>query len=181
MSSNTVLGPVPSAFRRAFRAVLNAFAAIGTLWIFAIMLLIVADVVGRNFFAMPITGVAEIAARSVVAIVFLMLPAAALNSTLIRADFLTRPLRRIGPVAVHLMDMIFSLVGSILFALIALAAWPDTLVAWKTSEFFGVRGVWTLPTLPFRLLIVVGASTSSVAFLFTAFDSLISSKLLKGH
>lgn len=181
MPIDTVIGPTPSAFRRNFRSVLNAFAAIGTLWIFAIMLLIVADVVGRNFLSLPITGVAEIAARSVVAIVFLMLPAAALNSTLIRADFLMGPLRRFCPAAVHLLDMAFALVGSVLFVLIALAAWPDTMVAWKTSEFFGVRGVWTLPTLPFRLLIVLGSAASSVVFLFTAFDSYISSKLLKGH
>lgn len=181
MSLKTVTGQDPSAFRHAFRALLNALAAVGTLWIFMIMLLIVADVVGRNFLSMPITGVAEIAARSVVAIVFLMLPAAALNNTLIRADFLIRHLRRVGPTTVHLMDMAFALVGSILFALIALAVWPDTLVAWKTSEFFGVRGVWTLPTLPFRFLIVLGAAASSLAFLFTAFDSFISSKLFKGH
>ena len=82
---------------RSLQGVLNAVAAVGTLWIVAIMLLIVADVVGRNFFAMPIIGVAEIAARSVVAIVFLMLPAAALNGTLIRADFLQRGLNRLAP------------------------------------------------------------------------------------
>lgn len=181
MSSNIAKTQHQSAFRSVLRAVFDAFAAIGTLWIFAIMLLIVADVVGRNFLALPITGVAEIAARSVVAIVFLMLPAAALNNTLIRADFLIRHLRRFGPATVHLMDMSFSLIGAILFALIALSAWPDTLAAWKTAEFFGVRGVWTLPTFPFRLLIVLGSAASSVAFIFTAFDSFISSKLHKGH
>lgn len=171
----------PGPFRNVFRVVFNALAAVGTLWIFAIMLLIVADVVGRNFFTMPITGVAEIAARSVVAIVFLMLPAAALNSTLIRADFLIRLLRRAAPGSVHFLDAVFSLVGAMLFGLIALAAWPDTLSAWKTSEFFGVRGVWTLPTLPFRSLIVFGSVATSIAFLFSGFDSFMSFKRHKGH
>jgi TRAP-type C4-dicarboxylate transport system permease small subunit len=170
-----------SVLRRGFRTIFDAFAAIGTMWIFAIMLLIVADVLGRNFFATPITGVAEIAARSVVAIVFLMLPAAALNNTLIRADFLIRYLRRFDPGAVHLVDTVFALIGAILFALIAISAWPDTFEAWVTSEFFGVRGVWTLPTLPFRLLVVFGSAATSIAFVVTAFDSFIHSKLHRGN
>ncbi|NRB17041.1 MAG: TRAP transporter small permease [Rhodobacteraceae bacterium] len=161
--------------------VLNAVAAIGTVWIFAIMLLIVADVVGRNFLATPITGVAEIAARSVVAIVFLMLPAAALNGSLIRADFLLRGLRRYAPRAVHLLDALFALVGTVLFALVAIAAWPDTYEAWVTSEFFGVRGVWTLPTLPFHLLVVLGSGATSLAFITVAIESAVQTKSEKGH
>ncbi|WP_037545815.1 TRAP transporter small permease subunit [Stappia stellulata] len=154
-----------SWFRRALQGVLNAVAAVGTLWIFAIMLLIVADVVGRNFFAMPIIGVAEIAARSVVAIVFLMLPAAALNGSLIRADFLQRGLNRLAPASVNTLEVLFGLTGAILFALVALASWPDTLRAWTSDEFFGVRGVWTLPTLPFRMIVVGGSAATSLAFL----------------
>ena len=157
--------------RRGFQAVLSALAAVGTIWIFAIMLLIVADVVGRNFLASPITGVAEIAGRSVVAIVFLMLPAAALNGSLIRADFLLRGLRKYSRRSVHLLDALFALIGAILFALVAIAAWPDTFEAWASSEFFGVRGVWTLPTLPFHLLVLLGSAATSLAFATVAIDA----------
>lgn len=163
--------PKPHPLKRGLQVVLNAVAAIGTVWIFAIMLLIVADVVGRNFLASPITGVAEIAARSVVAIVFLMLPAAALNGSLIRADFLLRGLRRYSRRAVHVLDTLFALVGAVLFALIAIAAWPDTHEAWVSSEFFGVRGVWTLPTLPFHLLVVLGSGATCLAFITVAIES----------
>lgn len=174
MQVDTVTTPSGSPSRRRLQAAFNAMAAIGTVWIFAIMLLIVADVVGRNFFGSPITGVAEIAARSVVAIVFLMLPAAVLSETLIRADFLLRILRDHSGRATHLLDMSFALIGAILFALVALAAWPDTAVAWRTSEFFGVRGVWTLPALPFRLIVVFGSAASALAFAVCAFGSLAS-------
>jgi hypothetical protein len=61
-----------------------------------------------------------------------------------------------------------------LFALVALAAWPDTAGAWRTSEFFGVRGVWTLPTLPFRLIVVFGSAASALAFVVSALGSLAS-------
>lgn len=159
-------------WRRWLQLAFNTVAAVGTIWIFAIMLLIVSDVVGRNFLGSPITGVAEIAARSVVAIVFLMLPAAVLGGTLVRADFLLRLLKFRSPRAPHVLDLVFAVVGAVLFALVAKAAWPDTLGAWRTNEFFGVRGVWTLPTLPFRLIVVFGAAASAVAFVATFFDAL---------
>lgn len=181
MQQDMVLTPKPNPLKRGLQVVLDAVAAVGTVWIFAIMLLIVADVVGRNFLAAPITGVAEISARSVVAIVFLMLPAAALNGTLIRADFLLRGIRRHSRRAVHLLDTLFALVGAVLFALVAIAAWPDTHEAWASSEFFGVRGVWILPTLPFHLLVVLGSWATSLAFVTVAMECAMQSKTEKGH
>lgn len=172
MQSDTVIQTGGPTWRRWLQGIFNAVAAVGTIWIFAIMLLIVADVVGRNFLASPITGVAEIAARSVVAIVFLMLPAAVLGGTLIRADFFLRLLELHSERAPYVLDTIFAVAGAVLLALVALSAWPDTLGAWKTSEFFGVRGVWTLPTLPFRLIVVFGAAASSLAFVATFFDGI---------
>ena len=103
------------ALRRGLQLVLNAMAAVGTLWVFAIMMLIVADVVGRNFLATPIIGVAEISARSVVAIVFLLLPPAALNGMLIRSDFLMRGLQRLLPGEARLLDGLFALAGVFTF------------------------------------------------------------------
>ena len=47
--------------------------AIGTLWIFMLMLLISADVLGRELLGTPIRGVTEIISLSIVAIVFLQL------------------------------------------------------------------------------------------------------------
>jgi len=172
MQADIATEPDASTLRRKLQGCLNIVAAVGTVWIFAVMLLIVADVVGRNFFAAPITGVAEIAARSVVAIVFLMLPAAALSGSLVRADFVLRLVEGSSERLPHLLDALFALAGAALFGLVALAAWPDTASAWRSAEFFGVRGVWTLPTLPFRLIIVFGAAASALAFAVLATESL---------
>ena len=95
-----------------------ALSAIGTAAIGALMLLIVADVIGRNFLDAPITGVSEIAARSVVAIVFLQVPAAILQRRLTRADFLVRRIERASPYAVSLIEAVFCIAGAIVFALI---------------------------------------------------------------
>ena len=168
------------ALRRGLQLVLNALAAVGALWIFAIMMLIVADVVGRNVLAAPIIGVAEISARSVGAIVFLLLPPAALNGTLIRSDFLPRGIQRFSPQTVVLLDGLFALAGAIIFALVAKAAWPDTHDAWTSADFFGVRGVWTLPTFPFHLLVVLGAAATSLAFAVSAIETLLKHRI-EGH
>ncbi len=163
MQTDLAVASIATRFRRRLQGILNAVAAIGTVWICFLMLLIVADVVGRNFFQFPIVGVAEIAARSVVAIVFLLLPAVALNDT--------RIMRKWSAASVHLLDSLFSATGAVLFAIVAVAAWPDTYQSLQSAEFFGVRGVWTLPTFPFRLIVVLGSAATSLAFAVSALGS----------
>lgn len=160
-------GPV-----RGFKLFTEFLAALGTIWIFALMALIVADVLGRNFFDSPITGVAEIAARSVVAIVFLQIAAAVLAGRMTRADFLIIALQRLSPALVRVLECLFALVGALVFAAIVWASWPDTADAYRTSEYFGVQGLFTIPTLPFRMINVVGAALACVAYLIVAAQAL---------
>src|SRR5690554_6591793 len=119
-------------------------SAIGALWIAALMFLIVADELGRSFLNSPITGVAEVAARSVVAIVFLQIAAAILAGRMTRADFFVRYLRSNAAPLLAVLETLFALTGACVFALILWASWPETIDAWRTSEFFGVRGVYTI-------------------------------------
>lgn len=163
---NTAAKPLTTR-RDLFHSLSNLMAAIGTTWIFALMLLIVADVIGRNFLNKPITGVAEFAARSVAAIVFLQLAAAIMAGKMTRSDFLLRLLLRWSPRAVSLLEVAFAIVGSFLFAALAYISWPELLQAWTINEFFGVQGVFTLPTWPFRALMVIGSAMASVAYLMT--------------
>lgn len=148
-----------------FGVAANALAAIGTIWIFLLMFLIVADVVGRNFLSSPITGVAEIAARSVVAIVFLQLSAAVLAGRMTRADFLVNYIAKVSPGLMRAIDILFLLVGAAVFAAITYAAFPEMTKAWRTGEYFGVQGIFTIPTLPFRAIIVVGSVAAIISYL----------------
>ncbi|MBF9052065.1 TRAP transporter small permease subunit [Roseobacter sp. HKCCD9010] len=149
-------------------SVAAAMSAVGTASIGALMLLIVADVVGRNFLDAPITGVSEIAARAVVAIVFLQVPAAILQLRLTRADFLVRRLQKSTPKVVAGLESVFCLAGAIVFALILLASWPKFLSAWQSTDFFGVQGVWTIPTWPFRGITILGCTVAALAALYRA-------------
>ena len=153
-------------------AVLGSAAAIlssvGTIWIGLLMLLIVADVLGRNFFNAPITGVAELAGHSVGAIVFLQTAAAIMQGRLTRADFLFRRIANASPTAAGLIESVFCIVGALVFALIVWASWDKALNSWIGGEFFGVQGVFTIPTWPFRGIIVLGAALASLAALYRA-------------
>ncbi|MBP0484789.1 TRAP transporter small permease subunit [Sagittula salina] len=165
-------GFVPSFSEAPLGAVLGSFAAamsaVGTAAIGALMLLIVADVIGRNFLDLPITGVSEIAARTVVAIVFLQVPAAILQRRLTRADFLIRRIERASPATVAGIEAICCLAGAVIFALVLWASWPKFTQSWSTAEFFGVQGVWTIPTWPFRGITVLGAAIAVLAALYRA-------------
>jgi len=141
----------------------TALATVGTIWIGLMMCLIVADVVGRNFLNSPITGVAEICGRSVVAIVFLQISAAILSGQLTRSDMLLRFFEARLPRLASSLEILFSLVGAIVFLLILYASWPPALESWRTGEYFGVRGVFTIPTLPFRGIIVLGCALAALS------------------
>jgi TRAP-type C4-dicarboxylate transport system permease small subunit len=163
---------VPAFSESPYGAVLGstaaALSAVGTAAIGVLMLLIVADVVGRNFLDAPITGVSEIAARTVVAIVFLQVPAAILQRRLTRADFLIRRIESLSPRAVSGIEAVFCVAGATVFALILWASWSKLPESWATAEFFGVQGVWTIPTWPFRGITVLGAALAVLAALYRA-------------
>ena len=132
------------------------------------MLLVVADVIGRDFFRFPITGVAEIAAHSIVGIVFLQLGAAVAAGRMTSADFLIEHLKGARPGLARGLEIVFALLGAGIMVLIAYASWPAFVQAFRANEYFGVQGVFTIATWPFRSLIVIGAGLSAVMYLRAA-------------
>jgi TRAP-type C4-dicarboxylate transport system permease small subunit len=169
MSENADLAAIesggPSNAAGAFGGFVSVVAAIGTVWTFLLMFLIVADVIGRSFLSMPITGVAEIAAHSIVAIVFLQLAAAIHAKRMTRADFLVERVAKASPRAGAVAEAAFLLFGAASLALIAWAGWKPAMSAYTGREFFGVQGLFTIPTWPVRAIIVFGSALGSLVFL----------------
>lgn len=147
------------------RLILDALAAIGTVWTFGLMLLICADVIGRSFLSMPITGVSEIAAHSIVGIVFLQIGATIYGKRMTRADFLIDGVLRRHPAVGRAIEALFLLIGAAVMAFVAWAAWPGMWGSLASREFFGVQGLFTVPTWPFRALIILGGSAGALAYL----------------
>jgi TRAP-type mannitol/chloroaromatic compound transport system permease small subunit len=154
----------------------DIMASIGTIWTFLLMLLIVADVIGRSFLSSPITGVAEVAGQSVVAIVFLQLAAAVRQRRMTRADFLIEPLVRKRPAIGRMIEAVFSLLGAVVLGLLAYASWPGLVDALGGREFFGVPGIFTIPTWPLRGIIFFGAVVAAIVYVALAFEELMLSR-----
>jgi TRAP-type C4-dicarboxylate transport system permease small subunit len=143
----------------------QVMAAVGTVWIFLMMAMVVADVVGRNLLDLPITGTAEFAARSVGSIVFLQLAAAVCTGRMTRSDFLLRLIGARAPGAARALEVLNVVVGALLFLALAAIAWPEFRQSLSAAEYIGVPGVYTVPTWPFRGLIVAGSALAALAYL----------------
>ena len=146
------------------RLLLDGLAAVGTIWTFGLMLLICADVIGRSFLNAPITGVAEIAAHSVVGIVFLQIGATIYHRRMTRADFLIERILARFPALGRAIECLFFLAGAAVMAFVAQSAWPGVMNSLDRHEFFGVQGLFTVPTWPFRALIVLGGAAGALAY-----------------
>jgi TRAP-type mannitol/chloroaromatic compound transport system permease small subunit len=169
--------PAPPAEHRswpylAFERVLMALNNIGSVWIFALMFLICADVVMRAFFNAPIDGVADIAAFSIIGIVFLQLGATVHTNRMTKGDVLLEIISKRSARAGALVEALFLFVGAVMFALIIRAAWPLLTRAIQRDEFFGVQGVFTFPTWPVRVIIIVGSIAVVLVYLVKVWEQL---------
>ena len=167
MAADADLDAPASKTRHPLELPAQALASLGTVWIFVIMCLVVADVIGRDFLDSPITGVAEFSARSVASIVFLQLAAAVCSGRMTRSDFLLNLISKRSPSAVKALDVLNALVGAALFTALAVIAWPEFRNSLASSEFYGVQGVYSVPAWPFRGLIVAGSAAGALCYLLT--------------
>ncbi|MEM8811787.1 MAG: TRAP transporter large permease subunit [Pseudomonadota bacterium] len=142
----------------------GAVSAAASIWIFCLMLLICADIIGRTFFNSPVQGVAEIVANSIVAIVFLQAAHTVMSGRMTRTDILIGSLEENRPFAASTMRMAFHLAGIFVFALIAWGTWPKLVDAWVENEFFGAQGVFTAPVWPIKACLFGGSLLTCLAF-----------------
>jgi TRAP-type mannitol/chloroaromatic compound transport system permease small subunit len=157
---------------RLYMRALMLLNSIGSIWIFALMILIVADVVARSGFNQPINGVTDIASFSIIGIVFLQLGATVYTGRMTKGDVLLEILNRHSRRTGALLEALFLLVGAAMFALIVRAIWPTLTRALARNEYFGVEGVFTFPTWPVRMIIVVGAAAVVITYLLQAAKAL---------
>jgi tripartite ATP-independent transporter DctM subunit len=139
-------------------------SGVASIWIFALMVLICADVIGRTIFNAPVQGVAEIVAHSIVAIVFLQVGYVLMRGRLTRTEMLIGNLEAQRPAAAALLSMLFHATGLVCFALIAIGTWPNLAVAWTENEFFGAQGVFTAPVWPIKACLFIGSLLTCLAF-----------------
>lgn len=157
---------------RAWNVFVDGLGAVGSVLIGGLMALVCADVIGRNVFNQPIPTVAELSAFSVVVIVFLQLASTVRHDRMARAEVFIDPLTRRMPRAGAALGGVFALLGCVACALIAWATYPVIAKDIDVGEYIGIEGVGSIPTWPFRVLVVFGAGVAAVQYLIGAVQAL---------
>jgi TRAP-type C4-dicarboxylate transport system permease small subunit len=144
---------------RIFHRLLSLLNMLGAMWVVALMLLIVVDVIGRAF-GSPLFGVPEIVKISVVGLVWCMMPHTLKIGAHLRSTVL---LDRMPPGGQRAVEVLSCLLGITMFALIVYSGWDKMIEAWEIGEFEGEEPM-RVPTAPIRTLVFVGAALTSLQF-----------------
>lgn len=153
--------PFPLRFIDAITQGLNI---IGSLLILALVILVGVDVIGRNIFNHPISGVPELVTLSIVAIVFLQIPQALKEGRMTRTEALDAFLKNRAPGLAKFVESFFDLLGMGLVTIIVWTTWPILIKAWVRSDFIGAVGDFTAPTWPVKATIIIGGGMLVLQF-----------------
>jgi len=148
----------------AFNFLTLSLARSGTIVIFAVMILVNADVVGRYFFNRPIAGVAELVSLSIVAIVFLQLAHTLRIERFIRSDVLIGRLLVARPRLGYAVQAFHHAVGAILCALLFWYVLPQLVESYVEGDYVGSLGVFQAPKWPIELIVLIGSGLCAVQF-----------------
>lgn len=161
MSAFSSTDPAPL---RALDICTQAANVIGSLLIVGLVVLIGADVLGRNLFAAPISGVPEMVKLSIVAIVFLQAPQALKAGRMTRSDALIERINARLPKVGGAMETFFDLCAMGVIGAIFYATYPIFIKSWVRNDFVGAAGDFTAPTWPVKLMILIGAALLFLQF-----------------
>ncbi len=151
-----------------FGILVDGLNAVGSVIIGLMMLMICADVASRNLLQRPISGVSELTAMAIVVIVFLSLASTLRHGRMSRADLFIDGFTLVKPRAGRFLQAIYHLAGTFVCGVIAWSTWPSFVRAWVRGDFVGTEGVFTVPTWPMRLAVIVGATVAAIQYLVFA-------------
>ena len=138
-----------------FTAGLNALGAFGVLMI---MVLVFGDVVGRNFFNRPITGVPELVKVGVVMFTFMGIAWALRTNRHIRSDLLPS---RLGTRGQEILGLIRHLCFAAVCVLIMISTWSPMIRSWQMLQYEG-EGALRVPVYPLFTLIQLGCGLAAI-------------------
>ncbi|WP_255200066.1 TRAP transporter small permease subunit [Sulfitobacter sp. HGT1] len=157
---------------RIWAFVVEGLAVLGTLMIGVLMIIICADIVFRNLLGASLPLVSELGALVLVMIVYLQLATTVRADRLARTEIFLPPFKRRFPKSGRLIAALFDFVGA---AMLGLIAWSTLRIFEKdfsSGEFIGVTGIATLPTWPFRAMILLGVTVAAIEFIVRAASNL---------
>ena len=142
----------------------RAMKLIAAVLLFSLSIFILIEVLARAV-NVPITGLKEIVANSIVLIAFFQLPYTVRIGGMLRAEVIES---LVGPKTSDALLRIAYLLGAILFGLVAYAGWEPMIRAWATGEYEGEGGLRVV-TYPVRIAIVFCSALGALNFLLLVF------------
>lgn len=149
----------------AFARTLNVISAI---WLASVAILILYDVIGREFFESPFHGTNEIVSNSVLSILFLQLPLSILSRSSLRTTIFYGAVGIRGKSVIDALSYLFS---GLLFLVIAYGSWPNMIEGWAIGEQEG-SGIIEIPVYPIRTLVVFVSAVGVVVSGLMVYQSL---------
>ena len=146
-------------------AAISGLNAIGTAWIFAIMVAINTDVFSRFLFDAPVSGVPLVIELSIVVIVFVQLAAALRGGRMTRSDVLIARLLTARPMLGRTLQAVYHFGGAVLMAAVFYYVLPLFEKTWRRGTYAGLEADFTLLVWPFKLLVLIGAGFCAIQFL----------------
>jgi TRAP-type mannitol/chloroaromatic compound transport system permease small subunit len=150
----------------------DGLAALGTVMIGGLMVIICADIVARNVLGRSLPLISELSALTLVMIVYLQLATTIRHNRLVRADILISGIGIRFPRLRVVLETVFDILGAIVIAILAWSTIGILERDYRATEFIGVTGVLTIPTWPFRALILVGVTVAAVQFVIQVLERL---------
>lgn len=142
----------------------------GALLVLGMMVIVNIDVFGRWLLDSPLAGTLELTEMGIVAVVFLSLAHTVRVKRLTRSDTFLDFLAKRGRIkANQLLRLSFNLIAASVLAVIAYGQFPRVIDAWDRGYYTGNVGIFTAPTWPLELIILIGALLAAVQFLILAY------------
>lgn len=151
-----------SALLRAWSWIVEGLAALGTILIGVLMLIICADIVARNLMGASLPMVSELGALTLVMIVYLQLAATIRADRLARTEIWFPGFCDRHPRGGAVLGGLFNLTAAGLLGLIAWASLRIIAKDYEAGEFIGVPGIATMVVWPFRVMIILGVAVAAL-------------------
>ena len=150
---------------------------LAAVWAFALTFIILADIIGRGVFAVPINGTAELVTASIVIIVFLQAGYAIRSRSMLHADFLVIHL---PPVLQRFLLAFGYLLGALFFLMIITGGWEESIRSFTEGEYEG-EGAIRVPSWPARWTVIIGSGLAMINYLVMAYLDIFKPEFLDGE
>lgn len=146
------------------KRITEGLSGIGSIWFFALVVIICTEVVAREVFSAPIRGITEITAYSLVGATFLQIAHTIQAERMTRVDFFRGALKTRFASAYTALELLVALAGGLVMGLMIRASWPKLVRSFNENELVGIPGEFSFEVWPLRVLVILGSSVAMIAF-----------------